>query len=411
MTSYSTTGAFDSHWQTPPADPNAFPPNQSLDDNLFDIFQSEPFQPYNTSLQGGQEVYGVGGQRVVSSGNGSVYSESASSPQGYASSTGYSTGATSFSAGGAGGNGAMDFDSMFNTSSQSGFGDSSPPFDFGNSLSCDFDTSGLQGLFTHQQPPQNLQPQLQQPVQGLSPLSTTNSPPISFNLSSNYNYQYPQSSSIPTYPQQYVSNQPAQSYPNSSRHASFSSGASPSYDSSTSLVEQDLGSKRRRVTLAETAGIVPQTQHSSSIAPTAFTVKADAYPSQLNASNVQPQAHYLQTSGQGRKQKAKSPVELIANAGISSSTVYNPRKLEIFAIGVLAATDTVLPTATYQLLPKPVDVAPTAKGKRGTSAVLPSATATDDKAAGSGGKRKKVTERGHSEHDPFLNALARTLDP
>ncbi|GAA5987139.1 hypothetical protein JCM5350_003858 [Sporobolomyces pararoseus] len=375
----------------------------SFDDELLDVFQSESFPPYNATLGGSQDMYGMGGgtQRVVS-GSTSAYSEAGSSPQGYASSTGYSTGATSFSAlGGPSGSGhvgnGMEFDlnSVFAPSND---GDS-PPFDFGNSLVCDFDTSGLQGIFSN--PQQGFQPQLQQQsTQGLSPASTSNSPPNSFPLANNFQFQPQSNKNFPVYPSPYLAPTQvspfAQNYPTPSRNPSFSSGASPSSLSPTSVPEQEtVATKRRRVTLAETAGIVSHNS-SSSIAPTAFAVKPDIYPSQGAATNAQPQA--AQTTGSSRKQKAKSPVELIANAGISNASVYNP--------------------PTYQLLPKPVNIASSnatnGKGKRGASSMLPNPPLEDKSAAGGKGK-KKNTERGHNAveqkyRNSINNALATLRD-
>ena len=356
-------------------------------------------------------MYGIGGgtQRVVS-GSTSAYSEAGSSPQGYASSTGYSTGATSFSAlGGPTGSGhvgnGMDFDlnSVFAPSND---GDS-PPFDFGNSLVCDFDTSGLQGIFSN--PQQGFQPQLQQQsIQGLSPASASNSPPNSFPLANNFQFQPQSNNNFPVYPSPYLAPTQvppfAQNYPTPSRNPSFSSGASPSSLSPTSVPEQEtVATKRRRVTLAETAGIVPHNS-SSSIAPTAFAVKPDIYPSKGAATNAQPQA--AQTTGSSRKQKAKSPVELIANAGISNASVYNPREshslLQQRANPLIVLSSS---TATYQLLPKPVNIASSnatnGKGKRGASSMLPNPPLEDKSAAGGKGK-KKNTERGHSERS-FLH--------
>ncbi|GAA5953692.1 hypothetical protein JCM3765_006939 [Sporobolomyces pararoseus] len=411
MTSYSTTGAFDSHWPTPDSSSNFFPQNQtSFDDELLDVFQSESFPTYNATLGGNQDMYGMGAgaQRVVS-GSTSAYSEAGSSPQGYASSTGYSTGATSFSAvGGPGGSGhlanGMDFDlnSVFANSNGGSIDGDSPPFDFGNSLIYDFDTSGLQGIFSNpQHQPQSFQPQSQhQAIQGLSPASTSNSPPNSFPLVDNFQFRPQSNGNLAVYPSPYLAPTQvppfAQTYPTPSRNPSFSSGASHSSLSPPSVQEQEIGAtKRRRITLAETAGIVPHNQHSS-IAPTAFAVKPETYPSQVAASNAQVQA--VQTTGSSRKHKAKSPIELIANAGISNASVYNP--------------------PTYQLLPKPVNIASSnttnGKGKRGASSMLPNPPSEDKSATGGKGK-KKNTERGHNAveqkyRNSINNALATLRD-
>jgi hypothetical protein len=279
--------------------------------------------------------------QTLASGNDGLmgsYSEAASSPQGslsYASSTGYSTGNTSFNAGGQGSGMDFDLNSLFNGSSGGGStnGDS-PPFDFGNSLVCDFDTSGLQGLFSQQAP--LIQPQFQQPFQGLSPSSTMSatSPPNSYPVSNNYPPQLdPNASSQPLsmYPSHFLAPSQAPTYPTPARNPSISSAASPSSITSVSLVEPEASNpKRRRVTLAETAGLAPhqhQLHSSSSIAPAPFTVKPDVYShlasSSLSQSQVPPTSSTLP-----RKQKAKSPVELIANAGMANAGVYNPRKLK-----------------------------------------------------------------------------------
>ncbi|GAA5905529.1 basic helix-loop-helix domain-containing protein [Sporobolomyces salmoneus] len=404
MTSYSTNGALDSHWQTPPPDPTNFLDQNrgSYDDQLLDIFAAEPFPPYSTNVQGGgQDVYGGSNSRIASGGtyDGSTYSESASSPQGslsYASSTGYTTGNTSFGGTGTG----MDFDlnSIFTAPSGSGsIGGDSPPFDFGGSLVCDFDTSGLQGIFPNQQ-----QARISQlPFQGLSPPSNTTSPPQTLPHTSNYHPQLHSNPSLPRYPSQYLApNQAAQSvgqsYPTPSRNPSISSGASPSSLPPGSYLDQDFAtSKRRRVTLAETAGLVAQSQpqHSSSYAPTAFAVKPDTY--QQLSSNPSIQSRTVQQAVTERKVKARSPVELIANAGISNVNVYNP--------------------PTYQLLPKPVNVASsTAQGKGKRIASSTFSLGNEDKSA-AGGKRKKAAERGHNAveqkyRNSINNALATLRD-
>ncbi|GAA6011060.1 hypothetical protein JCM11491_005923 [Sporobolomyces phaffii] len=406
MTSYGTSGAFESHWQTPPPDSTTATffdqTSSSYDSELLDVFHSDPFQPYDTSR--GHDVSGMDNQRIASGNDGSMssYSDAASSPQGslsYASSTGYSTGNTSFGVGGPGSGMDFDLNSLFNGSSGGGStnGDS-PPFDFGNSLSCEFDTSGLQGLFSQQQLPL-LQPHFQQPYQGLSPSSTmsANSPPHAYPLSHNYHFQQPAQQNLAAYPPQYLApgQGPPATYPTPARNPSISSAASPSSMASTSLVESETSAKRRRVTLAETAGLAPHQHHSSSIAPAAFTVKADV-PPQLTG-DPHAQSHGVQSAGVSRKPKAKSPAELIVNAGMSNAGVYN--------------------APTYQLLPKPVNIATSnngAKGKRGVSSILPASSVSDDKSAG-GGKRKKPAERGHNAveqkyRNSINNALATLRD-
>lgn len=341
MTSYGTSGAFDSHWQTPPPDSAHSFIEPSYDDPLLDVFQSNPFQAYDTAHNSNHSAYGQASQRVASGQDGSIgaYSEAASSPQGslsYASSTGYSTAGSSFAVGPGSG---MDFDLNSLFTAPNGGGSSldgdSPPFDFGNSLSCDFDTTGLQALFSQQS---SGQAQYVQPFTGLSPASTMsngNSPPHMFPLGAynNYQLQYPNTvQAHPSQPQQYLapSNPSMPNHPPPVRNPSISSSASPSALSPVSLSEQDIAvTKRRRVTLAETAGLGPTSMAhpSSSIAPALFAVRPELYAPVEAIGQRQPQV--VSSGVSGRKLKAKSPVELIANAGIAHSGVYNPREPQL----------------------------------------------------------------------------------
>lgn len=335
MTSYNTGSLFDSHWRTPPPDPTGFVDQTapSYDDQLLDVFQSGPFPPYSTSIHGVDDAYAFNTNSIDSSvADRSTPSDAADSPQGnlsYASSAGYPTSNTSFSNSAVGAGMDFDLNSIFTApSGDCSINGDSPPFDFGTSLACDFDTSGLRGLFSNQTQPQIVQAPFHQPVQGFPPSSTSASPPQSFPLSSDYLFQLQSNSSLQGYPAQYLAPagaaSVAHSYPTPSRNPSISSGASPSALSSGPTAEEDSSNaKRRRVTLAETAGIVPL-QQTAAVAPTAFAVQATHYPQASTISSSQPRLGRgsIQTS----LSKPKSPVELIANAGISNASVHHPRE-------------------------------------------------------------------------------------
>ena len=339
MASYGPSGTFDSSSWTPP-DNELFDPNSSSYENeLLDVFNAQPYQSYpqvNHHLSNNQDVFGMSGQRIASgSSRAGGYSEDdGNSPQdssnghlSYASSTGYSTGQTS---------GGIDFDldSMFQSGGGGGStsnGDS-PPFDFGNSMMCDFNATNLQGLFSTSSSQPIPQFQQQIPFQNLSPSSTNaTSPPYSISSiapssssPSDYNYLANQTQPL-TYPSQYLApNSAAATYPTPSRHPSISSGASPNYGQPVFVQEEDTTqAKRRRLTLAETAGLAPQSHPSlSSTSSNTFTVKPDAF-GQIQASQPLLAPAPPPTA---KTQRQKSPVELIANAGMGRGGVYHPRE-------------------------------------------------------------------------------------
>ncbi|GAA5858700.1 hypothetical protein JCM5353_003260 [Sporobolomyces roseus] len=261
---------------------------------------------------------------------------------------------------------------------------------------CDFNTTNLQGLFSSASQPA---PQFQQiPFQNLSPSSNATSPPYSISSiapasSSPSDYNYLVNATQPlSYPSQYLApNSAASTYPTPSRHPSFSSGASPNYGQPLFVAEEDSSnSKRRRLTLAETAGLAPHSHPSLSSNSTTFTVKPDAF-----GHKSMPQPLLAPAPPPTKTQRQKSPVELIANAGIGRTGVYNP--------------------PTYHLLPKPVNVAAGAntngKGKKTAPSATPASAAAEDK----GGKRKKTADRGHNAveqkyRNSINNALATLRD-
>ncbi|GAA5938606.1 basic helix-loop-helix domain-containing protein [Sporobolomyces koalae] len=401
MATYANTGnMFDTHWQTPLGDSGSYYDTAqfgSYDPDLLDVFTTQPFQPYPNGAQDESNLFDSANQSIASiggaGGSSGTYSDAGSSPQGnlsYASSTGYSTGMTSH---GVGSGPPIDYDleSIFTAPSGSGstHGDS-PPFDFGSSIACNFNTSTLESLFVS--PTGHQEHFLQQPhLSGLSPASTANGASPHANA-----FQFlphaPHSGSV--YPPQFLA--PDQSslsaYPTPARNPSISSSGSPLVNPIIMVPEHDpMANKRRRMTLAETAGLNQQPLASTGLGPTgSFTVKPDS----LDRANQQIRALPTASSG-SRSQKAPSPVEVIANAGMSNNGVYKP--------------------PTYQLLPKPANVASTPaiganKNKRGSVAL----SGPDDKAAG-GAKRKKTVDRGHNAveqkyRNSINNALATLRD-
>lgn len=194
-------------------------------------------------------------------------------------------------------------------------------------MMCDFNTTNLQGLFSSASQPA---PQFQQiPFQNLSPSSNATSPPYSISSiapasSSPSDYNYLINATQPlSYPSQYLApNSAASTYPTPSRHPSFSSGASPNYGQPLFVAEEDSSnSKRRRLTLAETAGLAPHSHPSLSSNSTTFTVKPDAF-----GHKSMSQPLLAPAPPPTKTQRQKSPVELIANAGIGRAGVYNPRE-------------------------------------------------------------------------------------
>ncbi|GAA5940058.1 hypothetical protein JCM1841_005350 [Sporobolomyces salmonicolor] len=417
-------GSFDASWEDALTASASF---DSFDGSLLDIFGGEPSRGLSTSHShhhnNPQEIF-AGQQTAAPRGmvNGAMGSDRSvvahsdtSSPQGgnlsYSSVySAVSTAATSHT-------GGLDFDleSML-ARSGSGAGSAasgapSPPFSFATAdpaaFVCDFDTTALQSLFANSSSTQ------QGVHQTVSPAATTFTSAAMLHPgepSSDFSFLNP--AQAPSYPQAYPQQPAFLAQPQSQRYgdvrrASVSSAHALSPTSQhlhphmqPLAPPEEADPKRRRISLAETAGL-PRPQpiapsSNAAAAPMAFTLNPDVF-SQLVSVGMTGRAGTAPVQRQGGQgQRQRSPVELIANAGMLNGVYRAP------------VYQQVSPPPQLQNAP------PGGKGTTKTSAPAASqAPVTDDKAGG--GKRKKGTERGHNAveqkyRNSINNALATLRD-
>lgn len=285
------------------------------------------------ALMGG---FDVGGERVgelSSAGTSTVggRSDAGSSP--------YSSGLSHQSAPGTS-NGQFDFDAALGTS---------PPFALPHNLACDFDTSALQELFTNSSPTTTA---------GINAhLSPYPPAPLPFQTRSPASSVSPYAAPLPAFPHQPLDNHasstfnPAQLFAPSpstgpspaaprlsvdfaSPMSSFSSFSPPVTVSAPLPTPQQQTQQPSFTSLAATAGIAVPTLHAASLAraaPSGFGPGQDAATSAAlstgargrttrNRISAQPAAVASGMSGEAAngQERARSPMEAIANAGLQS---------------------------------------------------------------------------------------------
>ncbi|GAA5902871.1 hypothetical protein JCM5296_006319 [Sporobolomyces johnsonii] len=423
-------GSFDASWEDALTASASF---DSFDGSLLDIFGGEPMRGlsanHNHTYNSHQDVFsgqqtatprGMVSGAISSDGSVVAYSDT-SSPQGGAGNLAYTSPYYAASTGAASRSGALDFEleSILAHRSGSGSGSAtsgapSPPFSFATAdpaaFACDFDTTSLQSLFAH---PSSTQQGVHQTVS--PPSATSPSATMLHAAGSSSDFSFLNPAQAPSYPQAYPQQPAFLAQPQPQRYAdvrraSLSSthalSASPQHlhtNMQPLALPDDSDPKRRRISLAETAGLPrpqPIAPSNNAAAPSmAFALKPDVF-SQLASTGMTGRAGTApmqQRQGQGL-QRQRSPVELIANAGMLNGVYRAP--------------------AYQQVSPPPQQLqnAPVVAGKgtRKTSVSTASqAPAADEKAGG--GKRKKGAERGHNAveqkyRNSINNALATLRD-